>query len=185
MNEHGRHRVPRVVLGARYTRHDPAPTPGPADYCVNEPRTTIGPKMKRPAGHRADRWCGPAPNAYQLPDGRGRPWAVLIGKPGDRGPKCVTPGPGQYDTPHPDLYLAGATRAGRTMAGRPKAGRTARGCTPGPADYDGGRRVNCCARPRGAAADECARRPCRVTFGVRWPGKVGVFAVPRDNDYGC
>lgn len=172
------------MIGRRTGGRAAAATPGPADYCARTARTSVGVRMVRPAGGARDPWKSPAPNAYKMPDASRGPRPRMLGRWADRDAKCAYPGPGQYDAPHADVYLPGASRVGRSMAGRPADVKKRDACDPGPADYDGGARVNCCKRDR-AAAEDCLKQPCRVTFGVRRPDAVGVFAVPRDNEYGC
>jgi len=161
-------------LGGRFPAFKKAMTPGPADYCVQSIKTLKGIRMVRPGPPRDPKAQGPAPNAYILPDTLDHRNRQL----GCRLPhieKCPTPGPGQYDIPDADLYMPGRFKMGRSMGRRiANKGIT---CTPGPADYDGHVRPNCCRRAKNGV--------CRITFGIRRPDTVPAFAVPADNQYNC
>jgi len=146
-------------------------TPGPADYCVKETRETTGPRFVRPGPPPTPRAQVPAPNAYNMPSARDDR-SVPIGKRFKEKAGYQTPGPGQYDVPHADLYLPGRFRAGRTFGRR----YTAKGVmqTPGPADYDAAVKVNYCGCVKGGN--------CGTTISHRRPDWVPTFAVIADNN---
>jgi hypothetical protein len=173
LNHYGKHRVLGGLLSKRLDDKAPAQTPGPADYCVQSHQDHGAIKMVRPSGLQLKpRSMVPGPNAYILPDALNKQAAPL----GKRFPPLkafVTPGPGAYDLPHGDRYLAGRYGGGRTMAGRPKRSRVPE--MPGPAAYDGSKPKCCTIQP--------SMDKCRTTFGAKRPDIVPPFAVPADNEY--
>lgn len=177
LNQYGKHTVTGGLMAGRLEAGKPKTMPSPADYSVKPARETIGPRMvprRRCPPRRAQM---PAPNAYLLP-------STLAGRSAGLGKRfeatksgqSSTPGPGQYDVPHADVYLPGRFRAGRTLGKRFRDARAS--STPGPADYDPPRLMNCCRCEKGGV--------CRPTFGYRRPDTTVLpFAVVADNDDNC
>lgn len=175
LNQYGKHHVTGGLMSWRFVDGRRDCGPGPAHYnVVPVLRANISPRMACLGPPLPPKHVTPAPNAYRLLDTLGHRSAHL-GRRIERRPECPTPAPGYYDMPHADVYMPGRHRGGRSF-GRPIAARAAAD-TPGPGHYDATRLINCCrCEPYGK---------CRITFGVRWPDTVPVFAVKDDDRHEC